>query len=63
MVEKLLARLKFQTELWNYRMTDRTKTICPPIFDLWGIKSSNIAVNNTRIALISLGCSKIKYSN
>ena len=26
------------TELQNYRMTDRTKTICPPIFDLGGIK-------------------------
>ena len=35
MVENLLARLKFQTELQrdrikNYRMTDRTKTIPPP---------------------------------
>ena len=28
------------TELQNYRMTDRTKTICPPIFDLGGIKKS-----------------------
>ena len=27
------------TELQNYRMTDRTKTICPPIFDLGGIKN------------------------
>ena len=27
------------TELQNDRMTDRTKTICPPIFDLRGIKS------------------------
>ena len=26
------------TELQNDRMTDRTKTICPPIFDLGGIK-------------------------
>ena len=45
-VQKLLARLKFQRggqnyrmpELQNDRMTDRTKTICPPIFDLGGIK-------------------------
>ena len=28
------------TELWNDRMTDRTKTICPQIFDLRGIKIS-----------------------
>ena len=26
------------TELQNDRMTDRTKTICPAIFDLGGIK-------------------------
>ena len=26
------------TELHNDRMTDRTKTICPQIFDLGGIK-------------------------
>ena len=25
-------------KLQNDRMTDRTKTICPPIFDLGGIK-------------------------
>ena len=37
-VQKLLARLKFQRGQ-NYRMTDRTKTICPPIFDLGGIKT------------------------
>ena len=29
------------TELQNDRMTDRTKTICPPIFDLGGIKIIN----------------------
>ena len=28
------------TELKNDRMTDRTKTICPPIFDLGGIKKN-----------------------
>ena len=47
-VQKLLARLKFQrggqnarmTELQNDKMTDRIKTICPPIFDLRGIKIS-----------------------
>ena len=27
------------TELQNDRMTDRTKTIFPPIFDLGGIKT------------------------
>ena len=45
-VQNLLARLKIQrgglnyriTELKNNRMTDRTKTIYPPIFDLGGIK-------------------------
>ena len=30
------------TELQNDRMTDRTKTICPPIFDLGGIKTHDI---------------------
>ena len=34
-VQKLLARLKFREK---DRMTDRIKTICPPIFDLGGIK-------------------------
>ena len=38
-VQKLLARLKFQRGGKNDRMTDRTKTICPPIFDLGDIKS------------------------
>ena len=28
-----------RTESQNDRMTDRTKTICPPIFNLGGIKS------------------------
>ena len=45
-VQKLLAWLKIQrggqndrmTESHNDRMTDRTKTICPAIFDLGGIK-------------------------
>ena len=32
------------TELQNYRMTDRTKTICPPIFDLGGIKINSIYI-------------------
>ena len=35
-VQKLLA--EFQRGGQNYRMTDRTKTICPPIFDLRGKK-------------------------
>ena len=35
-VQKLLA--KFERGGKNYRMTDRTKTICPPIFGLGGIK-------------------------
>ena len=29
------------TEWQNEGMTDRTKTICPPIFDLGGIKKWN----------------------
>ena len=33
-------------ELQNYRMTDRTKTICPPIFDLWGKKTEEINLLN-----------------
>ena len=33
------------TELQNDRMTDRTKTICPPIFDLGGIKIHVICIN------------------
>ena len=37
-VQKLLARLKFQREGQNDRMTDRAKTICSTIFDLGGIK-------------------------
>ena len=52
-VQKLLGRLKFQrggqndriTEWQNDRMTDRTKTICPPIFDLGGIKNITEAAN------------------
>ena len=39
----LLARLEFQRggqndRMTEYRMTERTKTICLTIFDLWGIK-------------------------
>ena len=65
-VQKLLARLKFQrggqndrmtelqndrmTELQNDRMTDRTKTICPPIFDLGGI-----------IKLLMIGCIFLRF--
>ena len=37
-VQNLLARLKFQRGGHNDRMADRTKTICPPILDLGGIK-------------------------
>ena len=38
---KVISKVKvseMRTELQNDRMTDRTKTICPPIFDLGGIK-------------------------
>ena len=38
-VQILLERLKFQTVLKNDRMTDKTKTICPPIFDIGGTKT------------------------
>ena len=38
-VQKLLARLKFQREWQHDGMTDTTKTMCPPIFDLGGIKN------------------------
>ena len=38
-IQKLLARLKFQKGGQNDLMPDRTKTICPLIFDLRGIKS------------------------
>ena len=37
-IQKLLARLKFQRGGQNVRMTNRTKTICPSIFDLGGMK-------------------------
>ena len=36
-VQKLLARLTFQTDLQNDRMSDRTKTIWPRSL-IWGIK-------------------------
>ena len=39
------------TELQNDRMTDRTKTICPPIFDLGGIKTIS------KMTLIDRQCS------
>ena len=39
-VQKLLARLKFRREWQNDGMTEWQKTICPPIFDLGGIKNS-----------------------
>ena len=46
-VKKLLTRLKFHfkeedrmPELQNDKMTDRIKIVCPPIFDLGGIKIS-----------------------
>ena len=38
---KVISKVKVSermTEWQNDRMTDRTKTICPPIFDLGGIK-------------------------
>ena len=41
-VQKLLARLKFQRGGQHDRMTDRTKTICPTIFDLGGIKTKHV---------------------
>ena len=35
-------------------MTDRTKTICPPIFDLGGIKRCNFrAVNENQLNLFN----------
>ena len=40
-IQKYLARYKFQRGRQNYRMTDRTKTICPQIFDLGGKKIRN----------------------
>ena len=37
-VQKLLARLKFSNDdRMNDEITDRTKTLCPPIFNLGGI--------------------------
>ena len=44
--QKLLARLKFQSGGQNDRLTEwqtdrMTKTICPPYFDLGGIKIHN----------------------
>ena len=56
-VQKLLARSKFQrggqnyriTEWQNYRITDRTKTICHPIFDLGDIKILLIFVSSIHV--------------
>ena len=42
------------TELQNYRMTDRTKTICPPIFDLGGIKKKKKKPYRVRYVFIFL---------
>ena len=40
------------TELQNDRMTDRTKTICPPIFDLGGIINSIIISLKVYLSLV-----------
>ena len=42
---KVISKVKVserRTELQNDRMTERTKTICPPIFDLGGIKKKKL---------------------
>ena len=39
------------TEWQNDRMTDRTKTICPPIFDLGGIKKRIVAIQSNQTML------------
>ena len=46
---KVISKVKVserRTEWQNDRMTDRTKTICPPIFDLGGIKTVIKGKNN-----------------
>ena len=42
------------TELQNDRMTDRTKTICPPIFDLGGIKIKSFFYLQSFTRLLSI---------
>ena len=37
------------TEWQNDRMTDRTKTICPPIFDLGGIKMLKLWIGKIQV--------------
>ena len=44
-VQKFLARLKFQREGQNDRMTDRTKTIYAPDLRSRGIKIRTISEN------------------
>ena len=41
------------TELQNDRMTDRTKTICPPIFDLGGIKMTPHTTQQAKALIIT----------
>jgi hypothetical protein len=42
-------------------MTDRTKTICPPIFDHGGIKSGVIALNK-KVKASEFPLAKLSYS-
>ena len=57
-VQKLLARLKFQTDLRNARMaewyTGEKKPRCPPIFDLGGINLISISMDSIQGHTISL---------
>ena len=60
---KVISMVKFserRTEWQNYKMTDRTKTICPPIFNLRGIK--NVILLDT-ICLKIIWIRKIRLHN
>ena len=60
-VQKLLARIKFQRGGQNDRMTDRTKTICSPIFDLRGIKNISV-IKNTHVYSLLLHSRSISHT-
>ena len=74
---KVISKVKVserRTEWHNYRMTDRTKTICPPIFYLGRIKisfrttitflfSSLIILENTKFCDITESCVRRKQNS
>ena len=66
-VQKLLAKLKFHRGGQNDRMTNRTKTICPPTFNLGGIKKEHMGficwVNESIFSAINKGYRQQRTGN